>query len=100
MKESMQEVHQMVRKQLSENEVLVRKILLKGGGGGHEPHSEEMRALKEKNLLEYVDVMVKNVKNELKGEIEEEKQNKNSRLEEVSRLIQAHKGLTDEHIKQ
>jgi hypothetical protein len=45
----------------------VRKILLKNGhsseGGGIK--SEELRALKEKNLLEYVDTMVKNLKFDL-----------------------------------
>lgn len=49
--------------------------------------SDELRALKEKNLLEYVDTMIQNLKFELQTEHEEEKNRKNNRLDEVSRLV-------------
>jgi len=55
----------LVDKKLAENEVVVRKILLKGGYNGEGVKSDELRALKEKNLLEYVDTMIKNLKFEL-----------------------------------
>jgi hypothetical protein len=77
----------MVDKKLLENEVVVRKILLRGGSGGDGLKSDEMRALKEKNLLEYVDTMVTNLKHEIMIEVEEEKSRKNNRLDEVTRLI-------------
>ena len=88
----------LVDKRLVENEVVVRKILLKGGNNGEGVKSDELKALKEKNLLEYVDTMVKNIKFEILHEVEEEKAKKNNRFDEVTRLIQTHKSLLDEHI--
>lgn len=70
------------------------------GGGSEGMKSDEMRALKEKNLLEYVDTMIKNLKIEVMTEVDEERSRKNNRLDEVTRLVQTHKGLIDEHIKQ
>lgn len=88
-------------KKLAENEIVVRKILLKNGHsseGNGVVKSEELRALKEKNLLEYVDTMIKNLKFELQSEFEDDRSRKNGRLDEVTRLIQTHKSLLDEHI--
>jgi hypothetical protein len=87
-----------VDKKMVENEVVVRKLLLKGGGDGLK--GDEVRALKEKNLLEYVDTIARNLKHEIMTEVEEEKARKNNRLDEVNRLIQMHKSLLDEHITQ
>mmetsp|Transcript_3485 Transcript_3485/g.3439 ORF Transcript_3485/g.3439 Transcript_3485/m.3439 type:complete len:86 (-) Transcript_3485:870-1127(-) len=84
---------------MSENEVVVRKLLFKGGGGGSESlKGEEVRALKEKNLLEYVDTIARNLKHEIMTEVDDEKTRKNNRLDEVNRLINTHKNLLDEHI--
>jgi hypothetical protein len=49
--------------------------------------SIDVRSLKERNLLEYVDTMVRSLKFELKEELEEEKTIKNHRLDDVTRLI-------------
>lgn len=86
MKDAVLEITAVVDKKLLENEVVVRKILLKGGSGDG-LKSNEMKALKEKNLLEYVDVMVSNLKHEVLAEVEKEKAIKNNRLDEVTRLI-------------
>ena len=96
-----EELNTGVNRKMAENEVTVRKILLKGGGGsGAGMKESEMKALKEKNLLEYIDVVVKNLREELKTEFEEDKSKKNSRLDEVTRLINANKGMMDEHVTQ
>jgi hypothetical protein len=86
----------LMEKKLAENEVVVRKLLLKGGNG---LDGGDLKAMKEKNLLEYVDTLIKNLKYEIMTEVDEEKSRKNNRLDEVTRLIQAHKALLDEHIK-
>jgi hypothetical protein len=70
---------------MTENEVVVRKLLLKGGGDGLK--GDELRVLKEKNLLEYVDTVISNLKHEILSEVEEEKAKKNNRLDEVNRLV-------------
>jgi prophage tail gpP-like protein len=44
--------------------------------------------------------MVRSLKFELSGELDEERNRKNSRLDEVTRLINTHKGLLDEHVRQ
>lgn len=86
---------------MAENEVTLRKVLLKGGGGAGEGlAADEVRALKEKNLLEYIDVVVTNLREELKGEFEEDKSKKNYRLDEVTKLINVNKSLMDEHVTQ
>ncbi|CDW91573.1 UNKNOWN [Stylonychia lemnae] len=100
LKDTIADLGKIVDKKLAENEVLVRKILLKGGHNGSGIKDNEMRAMKEKNLLEYVDTMITNLKFELQSEYEEEKARKNGRLDEVTRLIQTHKSLLDEHIQQ
>lgn len=51
-------------------------------------------------MLEYVDTMIRSLKFELVGELEDEKTIKNNRITEVTRLIQTHKSLLDEHIMQ
>lgn len=56
--------------------------------------------MKERNLLEYVDTISRNLKHEIMTEVEEEKARKNNRLDEVNRLIQTNKSLLDEHITQ
>lgn len=99
LKDTVDDLSRLVDKKLLENEVVVRKILLKGGHNGEGIKSDELKALKEKNLLEYVDTMIKNLKYELQTEHEEEKARKNNRLDEVTRLIQTHKSLLDEHIQ-
>ena len=98
LKDCVVDLGKLVDKRLVENEVVVRKILLKGGNNGEGVKSDELKALKEKNLLEYVDTMVKNIKFEILHEVEEEKAKKNNRFDEVTRLIQTHKSLLDEHI--
>lgn len=69
-----------------ENEVVVRKLLLKGGGSDSLKDGE-LRALKEKNLLEYVDTLISNLKHEVLTEVDEERIRKNNRLDEVTRLV-------------
>lgn len=98
LKDTIEDLTRLLDKKLIENEVVVRKILLKGGHNGEGLKSDELRALKEKNLLEYIDTMIKNLKFELQSEHEDEKSRKNNRLDEVTRLIQTHKSLLDEHI--
>lgn len=100
LKGTVEDLSRLTDKKLLENEVVVRKILLKGGHNGEGIKSDELKALKEKNLLEYVDTMIKNLKFEIQAEHEEEKARKNNRLDEVTRLIQTHKSLLDEHIQQ
>src|SRR3569833_556594 len=100
MKDAIMELSALVDKKMIENEVVVRKLLLKGGSGSESLQNSEVRALKEKNLLEYVDTMVRNLKHEIMTDVEEEKVHKNNRFDEVSRLIQTHKILLDEHITQ
>ena len=83
------QVEDMIRvmdKKLLENEVLVRKLLLNGGASsaGEGLKSNEMKALKEKNLLEYVDTMVSNLKHEILTEVDEERLKKNNRLDAVN----------------
>ena len=80
-----------------ENEAVVKKILLKDGSSAMN-QSNDIKLLKEKNLLEYVDTMVRSLKFELSQELEEEKTMKNNRLDDVTRLITTHKNLLDEHI--
>ena len=70
----------MIDKKMVENEVVLRKIMLTGGGG-QGVKSDELKALKEKNLLDYVDTMVQNLKLEIMNEIEEDKARKNNRLD-------------------
>lgn len=66
MKDTVEDLSKITDKKLVENEVVVRKILLKNGHSSENGiSSNEMKALKEKNLLEYVDTMVKNLKFEL-----------------------------------
>ncbi len=60
----------------------------------------DVRSLKERNLLEYVDTMVRSLKFELSQDMEDERTRKNNRLDEVTRLITTHKNLLDEHIRQ
>eukprot|EP00347_Sterkiella_histriomuscorum_P013165 403365759 len=101
LKDTIEDLTKITDQKCIENEVVVRKILLKNGHSSENGiSSNEMRALKEKNLLEYIDTMVKNLKFELQTDFEDEKSRKNSRLDEVTRLIQTHKSLLDEHIQQ
>jgi hypothetical protein len=86
LKDSILEMTSLVDKKMLENEVVVRKLLLKGGGSDALKDGE-LRALKEKNLLEYVDTLIRNLKHEIMTEVEEEKARKNNRLDEVTRLI-------------
>jgi len=57
LKETVIEMKNMIDKKMVENEVVLRKIMLTGGGG-QGVKSDELKALKEKNLLDYVDTMV------------------------------------------
>lgn len=99
LKDSIMELTSLVDKKMLENEVVVRKLLLKGGGSDALKDGE-LRALKEKNLLEYVDTLISNLKHEIMTEVEDERVRKNNRLDEVTRLVQTHKNLLDEHITQ
>lgn len=102
LKDNVGELSKMVDKKLVENEVTIRKLLLKGGFGsdGEGIKSNELKALKEKNMLEYIDTMINNLKLQLQSELEEDKALKNNRFDEITRLIHTHKSLLDEHIQQ
>jgi hypothetical protein len=76
----------LVDKKMLENESAVRKLLLKNTST-NALQSTEVRSLKEKNLLEYVDTMVRSLKFEVVNEMEDERARKNNRLDEVTRLI-------------
>jgi len=76
----------LVDKKMLENESAVRKLLLKNTSTNG-LQSTEVRSLKEKNLLEYVDTMVRSLKFEVVNEMEDERARKNNRLDEVTRLI-------------
>jgi hypothetical protein len=76
----------LVDKKMLENESVVRKLLLKNTSTNG-LQSTEVRSLKEKNLLEYVDTMVRSLKFEVVNEMEDERARKNNRLDEVTRLI-------------
>ena len=99
-KASMKEFTALVDKKNAETELAIRKLILKNGQGseGREMQSSELKALKERNLLDYVDTMVKNLRHELIAQLEDEKSTKMSKFDEVNRLIKMHKNLTDEHI--
>lgn len=92
------DLQRLVDKKMSENETVVRKLLLKNSSS-QTLQSNDVRSLKEKNLLEYVDTMVRSLKFELTNEVEDERQRKNNRLDEVTRLINTHKSLLDEHVR-
>ena len=92
------DLQRIVDKKMSENEAVVRKLLLKTSSS-QTLQSNDIRSLKEKNLLEYVDTMVRSLKFELVQEFDDERTRKNNRLDEVTRLIQTHKNLLDEHIR-
>jgi hypothetical protein len=76
----------LVDKKMIENEAAVRKLLLKNTSTTG-LQTTEVRSLKEKNLLEYVDTMVRSLKFEVVSEMDEERTRKNNRLDEVTRLI-------------
>ena len=97
MQACVQDLSRLVDKKMSENETVVRKLLIKNSSS-QTMQSVDVRSIKERNLLEYVDTMVRSLKFELKEELEEEKTIKNHRLDDVTRLIQTHKNLLDEHI--
>ena len=61
--------------------------------------SKELKAKREKNLMEYIDLTVSNLRHEIMAEIDQERSRKNLRLQEITNLIQHHKQLTDEHIQ-
>ena len=95
----MGDLSRLVDTKMSENEVAVRKLLIKNASGAA-TGGADLRSLKERNLLEYVDTMVRAAKFELSGEMDEERARKNNRLDEVTRLVNTHRGLLDEHIRQ
>jgi hypothetical protein len=80
------DLQRIVDKKMSENEAVVRKLLLKTSSS-QTLQSNDIRSLKEKNLLEYVDTMVRSLKFELVQEFDDERTRKNNRLDEVTRLI-------------
>jgi hypothetical protein len=60
-----------------ENEVQIRKLLLKNGGSGSDGlKNDELRSMRDKNLLDYVETNIKNLKNEITHEFEEDKSRK------------------------
>ena len=91
-------MNRLVDKKMGENEAVVRKLLLKNSSS-QTLQSNDVRSLKERNLLEYVDTMVRSLKFELSQEFDDERMRKNNRLDEVTRLINTHKSLMDEHIR-
>jgi len=60
--------------------------------------SKELKAKREKNLMEYIDVTINNLKHQIMTDFQEEKSRKNFRLNEITHLIQHHKDLNNEHI--
>jgi len=93
-----QDLSRLVDKKMSENEAVVKKLLLKNSSS-QTIQSVDIRSLKERNLLEYVDTMIKSLKFELSNDIDDERTRKNNRLDEVTRLINTHKSLLDEHVR-
>ena len=80
------DMQRIVDKKMSENETAVRKLLIKNGSS-QTVQSTDVRSLKERNLLEYVDTMVRSLKYEITTELDDERTRKNTRLDEVTRLI-------------
>lgn len=79
-KEVSEELKGALDKKLIENEVTLKKMLLQGGGS-KSIQDNELRAMKEKNLLDFVETMGKNIKLEVKNEIEETRARVNQRLD-------------------
>jgi hypothetical protein len=77
LKETSAEMKSAIDKKMQENEVQVRKHMLKGGGGGDSLKNDELRSMRDKNLLEYVETNIKNLKNEINQDFEEDKSRKN-----------------------
>jgi len=90
---------------MTEHETLLKNMGIRGEFSGQinedgdklqvkgTSHSKEFKAKKEKNLMEYIDITMKNTFHELKNEMEAEKSSKDYRIQELEKLIRHHKEL-------
>ena len=97
--ELVRELNTLISKRMSEQEIILKNMAARGDfDGDNEPRGKELKAKKEKNMMEYLDITVKNQHQTFMTIFEEEKSRKNFRMNEITNLIQHHKELTDEHI--
>lgn len=90
--ELVRQINILVNKKMTEHETLLRNMGLRGEFAGQNAdddgdlqvkgtsHSKEFKAKKEKNLMEYIDISIKNTFHELKNELEDEKSSNNYRI--------------------
>ena len=100
--ELVRQLNTLISKRMSEQEIILKNMAARGDfdGGENEPHGKELKAKKEKNLMEYLDITVKNQHQTFMAIFDEERSKKNFRINEIQNLVQHHKELTDEHIMQ
>ena len=97
--ELVRELNTLISKRMSEQEIILKNMAARGDfDGDNEPRGKELKAKKEKNMMEYLDITVKNQHQTFMTIFEDERSKKNFRLNEITNLIQHHKELTDEHI--
>ena len=99
--ELVRELNTLISKRMSEQEIILKNMAARGDfDGDNEPRGKELKAKKEKNMMEYLDITVKNQHQTFMTIFEDERSKKNFRMNEITNLIQHHKELTDEHIMQ
>ena len=59
--ELVRELNTLISKKMSEQEIILKNMALRGDfDGDNEPRGKELKAKKEKNMMEYLDITVKN----------------------------------------
>mmetsp|Transcript_21450 Transcript_21450/g.33137 ORF Transcript_21450/g.33137 Transcript_21450/m.33137 type:complete len:107 (-) Transcript_21450:1869-2189(-) len=102
--EVIREIHKMISQRMAEQEQTFKNMALRGelqGSSEAGPddliggRSKELKAKREKILMEYLDVQINNAKHELTNIISEEKSRKNFRLKELQSLIDHNKEMAN-----
>lgn len=91
--ELVRQINILVNKKMTEHETLLKNMGIRGEFAGQSndddglpqlkgssSHSKEFKAKKEKNLMEYIDISIKNTFHELKNDLESEKSSNNYRI--------------------
>jgi hypothetical protein len=59
--ELVRELNTLISKRMSEQEIILKNMAARGDfDGDNEPRGKELKAKKEKNMMEYLDITVKN----------------------------------------